>query len=83
MGLGLSGPGVRNMNWHIIEGKWKELRGAVRETWGELTDDEVQQVEGKRERLEGLLKAKYGMSQEAAAREIDQWAERLKEVVRG
>lgn len=70
------------MNWHIIEGKWHELAGAAREKWGDLTDDEIQQVEGKKERLEGLLKQKYGMTQEAATSQIDQWADSLKDVVR-
>jgi uncharacterized protein YjbJ (UPF0337 family) len=28
------------MDWNIIEGKWKELKGHAREEWGKLTDDE-------------------------------------------
>ncbi len=27
------------MDWNIIEGKWKELKGRAREEWGDLTDD--------------------------------------------
>jgi len=29
------------MDWNIIEGKWKELKGRAREQWGDLTDDEA------------------------------------------
>ena len=28
------------MNKDIFEGKWKEMRGQVKEWWGELTDDD-------------------------------------------
>jgi uncharacterized protein YjbJ (UPF0337 family) len=69
------------MNWHIIEGKWHEMSGTIRQRWGELTDDEIQQVAGKQERLEGLLKQKYGLTQEAAAKQIDEWADSLKDFV--
>ena len=29
------------MNQNILEGKWMQLRGSIREKWGELTDDEL------------------------------------------
>jgi len=29
------------MNKDIFKGKWKELRGSVKEKWGNLTDDDV------------------------------------------
>ncbi|HEY8910725.1 MAG TPA: CsbD family protein, partial [Desulfosporosinus sp.] len=35
------------MNEDIFKGKWKELKGSVKEKWGDLTDDEVTEVEGK------------------------------------
>ncbi|HRI44624.1 MAG TPA: CsbD family protein [Fimbriimonadaceae bacterium] len=47
------------MNWNIIEGHWKELTGAIREKWGDLTDDEITQLEGKRDQLEGLIQKRY------------------------
>ena len=70
------------MNWNIIEGKWKEMAGAVREKWGDLTDDEIQQIAGKKDRLEGVLQQKYGMTQEAASKQIDEWANTVKDSVR-
>ena len=70
------------MNWNIIEGKWKEMSGSVREKWGDLTDDEITQVDGKREQLEGLIQKRYGVAQDEASRQIDEWADGLKETVR-
>ena len=41
------------MNWDEIKGSWKELRGRVREQWGQLTDDDVDIIAGRRDRLVG------------------------------
>ena len=29
------------MNQDILKGKWKQLKGNLRKTWGKLTDDDV------------------------------------------
>jgi uncharacterized protein YjbJ (UPF0337 family) len=58
------------MNTDILEGKWKQIRGQVKEWWAELTDDDVNQVQGKSERLVGMLQERYGYSRERAQEEI-------------
>jgi uncharacterized protein YjbJ (UPF0337 family) len=68
-----------NINWNIVEGKWKEVKGSVIERWGMLTDDELEQVGGKREKLEGLIQQKYGITQVEAEKQIDDWAEMAKD----
>jgi uncharacterized protein YjbJ (UPF0337 family) len=30
------------MNWDRIEGSWKELKGKIKEKWGQLTDDDLE-----------------------------------------
>jgi uncharacterized protein YjbJ (UPF0337 family) len=59
------------MNQNILEGKWMQLRGSIREKWGDLTDDEVDQIAGKRDRLAGVLQERYGYTELEAEREID------------
>ena len=59
------------MNENILEGKWKQLRGYLRERWGEITDDELDQIAGKRDRLAGLLQERYGYTQMEAEQQID------------
>ena len=59
------------MNKDILEGKWKQIRGEIRETWGELTDDELDQIAGKRDKLAGTLQEKYGWTVDEAERHID------------
>ncbi len=43
-----------------LEGKWDQMRGRVKEAWGDLTDDELTQTEGKWDRLVGTIKEKTG-----------------------
>ena len=43
------------MNWDQIEGNWKNFKGKVREKWGQLTDDELDQVGGRKDQLVGKL----------------------------
>lgn len=59
------------MNKDILEGKWTQFRGAVRETWGKITDDELDQIAGKWDRLVGKVQEKYGYTREEAEDQID------------
>ncbi len=62
------------MNWDIIEGNWKQLKGKVRDEWGDLTDDEVEQIGGKKDKLIGKLQEKYGWSKHDAEARADEWS---------
>lgn len=61
------------MNEDILSGNWKQIKGQVKEAWGELTDDELDQIEGRRDRLVGKLQEKYGYTRERAEAEIDRF----------
>ena len=50
------------MNRDVLEGKWMQLRGAVREKWGDLTDDDLDKIAGKRDKLAGVLQERYGLT---------------------
>lgn len=65
------------MNWDQIEGRWTEMKGKARASWGELTDDELDQINGKREQLVGKLQQKYGLAKDEAERKADEWASSL------
>jgi len=64
--------------WDQIQGKWHQLKGAIRANWGELTDDDLQVIAGEREKLLGKIQERYAVTREEANRAIDEWAERLK-----
>lgn len=61
------------MNKDIFEGKWEQIKGSVREKWGDLTDDDLTQINGSREKLLGKIQEAYGRSREAAEKEIKEW----------
>jgi len=67
------------MNKDIFEGKWKEMRGQVKEWWGKLTDDELEQANGNAEQIVGLLQQKYGYTREAAEEEFNKRIADVKE----
>ncbi len=63
------------MNWDRIAGNWKQFKGMVRERWGELTDDELEEVKGNKEQLIGKLQARYGLTKDEATKEFHEWAD--------
>ncbi len=65
------------MNWDVMKGKWKQVKGSAKNKWGDLTDDDLQQVEGNRDKLVGKVQEKYGMARSEAEREVDDWAARI------
>ena len=38
---------VETVNDDIMQGKWKQLRGDIRKRWGQLTDNDLDQIEGE------------------------------------
>jgi uncharacterized protein YjbJ (UPF0337 family) len=65
------------MNSDQLEGKWKQVKGEVREKWGKLTDDDIQIVAGRRDQLIGRVQERYGMAKEAATKEVDTFLKHL------
>ena len=61
------------MNWDKIEGNWKQFKGKVKERWGKLTDDQLEQIAGSRDQLVGRLQEGYGISREEAERAVRRW----------
>lgn len=59
------------------EAKWDQLKGQVRQEWGKLTEDDLQQAQGDREELVGRIKQKYGETTEQVSQKLDQLASRL------
>ena len=61
------------MTSDILEGKWKQIRGRVKEAWGDLTDDELDMIDGRRDRLVGKIQERYGYSRMEAEQEVDRF----------
>jgi uncharacterized protein YjbJ (UPF0337 family) len=61
------------MNRDILSGKWKEMKGRVKEQWGKITDDELDRAEGKAEQMVGLIQQRYGYTKEKAQEEYERF----------
>ncbi len=61
------------MNADQLKGKWTELKGAVRERWGKLTNDDIDVIAGQQEQLIGRIQNRYGIAKEEAQRQVDEW----------
>ncbi|AXC48750.1 CsbD family protein [Paracoccus suum] len=59
------------MNWDIVEGKWEQLKGSVKEKWGDLTDDDLTQMAGNRDKMAGKLQERYGWTKQDAEKNVD------------
>ncbi len=58
------------MNDDVLQGKWKQLRGSVKQTWGKLTDDDLERIDGDRDRFVGALQERYGYARAEAEEAI-------------
>ena len=61
------------MNEDRIQGRWKQLKGKVREQWGRLTDDDLDVIAGRRDQLLGRIQQRHGLAREEAERQVDDW----------
>jgi uncharacterized protein YjbJ (UPF0337 family) len=51
-----------------ITGNWNQLKGKVKQHWGQLTDDELSEVEGNMDQLVGLVQQKTGEARQSIER---------------
>jgi uncharacterized protein YjbJ (UPF0337 family) len=61
------------MNKLQFKGSWNEIKGKLKQSYGDLTDDDLVFAEGKDDELVGRLQKKLGKSKE----EIRQMIEKL------
>jgi uncharacterized protein YjbJ (UPF0337 family) len=65
------------MNSDQLKGKWKQVKGSVKERWGKLTDDDIDVIDGKHDQLVGKIQERYGVAREAAQKQVDEWNSKI------
>lgn len=65
------------MNVDQLKGNWTQLKGKVRETWGKLTDDDLEVIAGKKDMLIGRLQERYGNAKDDAERQVDDFLKKI------
>jgi uncharacterized protein YjbJ (UPF0337 family) len=56
-----------------LKGNWNQLKGKVKQAYGDLTDDDLTHEEGKDDELLGKLQTKTGKTRD----EVVKWLESL------
>src|SRR5262245_65808352 len=62
--------------WEKIKGSWTQTKGAVKEQWGKLTDDDLLEIEGRRDQLVGKIQSRYGITHEQAEAQVSSWEQK-------
>jgi uncharacterized protein YjbJ (UPF0337 family) len=62
----------KNMEKLQIKGAWNELKGKLKQKYGQLTDDDLAFAEGKDDELYGRLQQKLGKTKEQIRKEIEE-----------
>ena len=58
-----------------LKGNWNQVKGKLKQQYGDLTDDDLKYVESKEDELLGKLQEKLGKSREELTSEINRWAD--------
>jgi uncharacterized protein YjbJ (UPF0337 family) len=53
------------VNAQTLQGNWNEIKGKLRNKWGQLTNDDLQAFDGNVDRLVGLIQRKTGEARES------------------
>lgn len=59
------------LNEEQFHGKWNEIKGGIKNLWGRLTDDELEQVKGNITEVSGIVEEKYGETKEEIKMKLD------------
>lgn len=65
------------MDTNIVEGKWKEFKGLLKENWGNLTEDEIDKTQGNLDQLAGKLQQRYGYKIDEARKAVNGLLEKV------
>lgn len=52
------------MNEEIFKDDFKKIRGAIQQRWGDITDQDIEELKGQKDKLVGLIQEKYGEKKE-------------------
>jgi uncharacterized protein YjbJ (UPF0337 family) len=54
-----------------IHGKWSEIKGGLRNLWGKLSNEEIDQTQGNVSQIYSLVQSKYTVSKEEIKDKLD------------
>ncbi len=66
-------------NSDTLKGQWKQIKGQLREQWGRLSDDEIEQIRGSSQNLIGKLQERYGLARDEAEAQFARFMRNISE----
>ncbi|WP_459557772.1 CsbD family protein [Lacunimicrobium album] len=54
-----------------LQGQWNQVKGQIREKWGQFSDDDLQRFQGNGEQLVGMIQEKTGATRQEIERFLD------------
>ena len=64
------------VNQQTLQGNWNEIKGRLRERWGQLTDDDLREFNGDVDQLVGMIQRKTGESREQIEAQLETMMEK-------
>lgn len=61
------------MNKDIFQGEWEELKGQLKQVWGQLTNRDLDEIKGNQQEIFGKLQKHYGYTKEQAKQEVERF----------
>ena len=65
------------LNKDIMVGRWEKLKSKVKQRWGRLSDEHLDQINGHYDELTHLVRQRYGYTKEKARQEVDEFIDKL------
>jgi len=62
------------VNEQTLQGNWNEIKGKLRQKWGQLTNDDLQSAHGNIDQLVGLIQRKTGEARGSIEKFLDESA---------
>lgn len=66
----------------LLNRRWHQIRGHARQWWGELTEDDLEEIQGRRPVLAGKLQARYGRTREEVEADINRFLLRARALLK-
>ncbi len=63
------------LNQQALEGNWNQIKGKVREKWGQMTDEDLETLKGKGDQLVGAIQKRTGEARDKIERFLTQAVE--------
>jgi len=60
------------VNQQTLQGNWNELKGKLRNKWGQLTNDDLQAAHGSIDQLVGLIQRKTGEARSSVEKFLEE-----------